>query len=392
VSNTADVVIIGGGVVGASVAFHLAGRGVRDVLVVERESEQGRGSTGRATGGVRAQFSTPINIRMSLYSIRFFADFRAETGHDCGYLPAGYLFLAADGAQLDALKSARVRQRAEGLTSVEILGPEEVARRVPALRADDISGASFCPADGFIDPLALMRGFTARAVAGGARVWNGAEVTGIDVEGGRVARVRTTRGDVSTRAVVNAAGAWAGRVARLAGVDIPVAPLRRQIVCVRPARPLPAGTPMVIDLSDGFHFRAVVQDGDWRPEVLLAWPDPSEPEGFSAEPDAAFAEKILRRAASRAPSFAGAEIVPALTRAGLYEMTPDRHAIICETREPRGLFLANGFSGHGVMHSPATGRAVSDLILDGHTQAFDLAPLHLDRFAAGQLTEETSLL
>lgn len=390
--KTADVVIIGGGVVGASVAYHLAERGVGDVLVLEREPEQGRGSTGRATGGVRAQFSTPVNIRMSLYSIRFFADFREATGRDCGYLPAGYLFLAADERQLDWLRSARERQRAEGLTNVEILDAAEIARRVPFVRTGDISGGSFCQTDGFIDPLSVMRGFTARAVKRGARVWRGAEVTGIDVEGGRVRRVRTTRGEVATRAVVNAAGAWGAGVARLAGVEIPVAPLRRQIVCARPARALPEGAPMVIDLSDGFHFRAVVREGVWQPEVLLAWPDPSEAESFSTALDPAFAERILRRAPLRAPAFAGAEVVPRLSRAGLYEMTPDRHAIICEAREARGLFLANGFSGHGVMHSPAAGRAVSDLILDGRTSAFDLAPLHLDRFAAGGLIEETSLL
>ncbi|MCA1613430.1 MAG: FAD-binding oxidoreductase [Acidobacteria bacterium] len=389
---TADVVIIGGGVIGASVAYHLAERGARDVLVLEREPEQGRGSTGRATGGVRAQFSTGINIRMSLYSVRFFANFREATGRDCGYLPVGYLFLAADEAQLGALESARSRQRAEGLTNVEILDAGEIARRLPFVRADDLAGASFCPTDGFIDPLAVMRGFTARAEERGARVWRGVEVTGVDVEGGRVARVRTTRGDVATRVAVNAAGAWGARVARLAGVEIPVAPLRCRIVCARPARPLPAGTPMIIDLSDGFHFRAVVRGGKWRPEVLLAWPDPSEREGFSTDTDAAFAGKILRRAPARVPSFAGAEVVPELSRAGLYEMTPDRHAIICETRAPRGLFLANGFSGHGVMHSPAAGRAVSDLVLDGHTAAFDLAPLHLDRFSSGALIEETSLL
>ena len=391
--HTADAVIIGGGVIGASVAYHLAERGARGVLVLEREPEQGRGSTGRATGGVRAQFSTGINIRMSLYSVEFFANFREATGRDCGYLPVGYLFLAADAAQLGALESARARQLAEGLTSVEILDAGEIARRLPFVRADDLAGGSFCPTDGFIDPLAVMRGFTERAVERGARVWRGAEVTGVDVGGdGRVAGVRTTRGDVATRVVVNAAGAWGAGVARLAGVEIPVAPLRRQIVCVRPARPLPAGTPMIIDLADGFHFRAVVRGGEWRPEVLLAWPDASEREGFSTDADAAFAEKILRRAPARVPSFAGAEVVPELSRAGLYEMTPDRHAIICETREPRGLFLANGFSGHGVMHSPAAGRAVSDLVLDGHTAAFDLAPLHLDRFSSGALIEETSLL
>ena len=223
-------------------------------------------------------------------------------------------------------------------------------------------------------------------------MWTETEVTGIDVEGGRVAAVRTSRGRVATRAVVNAAGAWAAEVARLAGVEIPVAPLRRQIVCVRPAVPPAEGTPMVIDLSDGFHFRAVVSGGRWQPEVLLAWPDPAEPPGFDAELDPSFVSKILARAAESVPSFAGAEIVPGLSRAGLYEMTPDHHAIVCESDEVRGLFLACGFSGHGVMHSPATGRAVSDLILDGRTTAFDISPLHSARFNRGELIAETALL
>ena len=149
---------------------------------------------------------------------------------------------------------------------------------------------------------------------------------------------------------------------------------------------------MVIDLSDGFHFRAVVEGGRWQSEVLLAWPDPSEPPGFAAELDPSFVPRILARAGESVPSFAGAEVVPRLSRAGLYEMTPDAHAIVCESERVRGLFLACGFSGHGVMHSPATGRAVSDLVLDGRTEAFDLSPLDLTRFERGGVIEETALL
>ena len=391
-SDTADVVIIGGGVVGASVAYHLAERGCANVLVVERAREQGAGSTGRATGGVRAQFSTAVNIAMSLYSMEFIENFREATGRDCGYLPVGYLFVATDGAQLEGLKAARERQRAAGLTDVELLDAAEVARRAPRLRAAGVAGGTFRQRDGFVAPLELMRGFTERATARGARVLTETEVTGIDVEGGRVGAVQTSRGRVATRAVVNAAGAWAGEVARLAGVEIPVSPLRRQIVCVRPREPLAEGTPMVIDLSDGFHFRAVVTDGRWRPEVLLAWPDPAEPPGFDAELDQSFVAKILARAAESVPSFAGAGVVPELSRAGLYEMTPDTHAIVCESERVGGLFLACGFSGHGVMHSPATGRAVSDLILDGRTSAFDISPLDAARFNRGELIAETALL
>ncbi|HLL75867.1 MAG TPA: FAD-binding oxidoreductase [Pyrinomonadaceae bacterium] len=391
-SETADVVIVGGGVVGASVAYHLAERGCANVVIVESAREQGTGSTGRATGGVRAQFSTAVNIAMSLYSLEFIRNFRDATGRDAGYLPVGYLFVATDGAQLEALKIARERQRAAGLTDVELLDAAEVARRAPRLRAETVAGGTFRQADGFVAPLELMRGFTERALARGARLLTDAEVTGIDVEGGRVCGVRTSRGRVATRAVVNAAGAWAARVARLAGVEIPVVPLRRQIVCVRPREPLAEGSPMVIDLSDGFHFRAVVRDRTWQPEVLLAWPGPPEPPGFNTELDPAFVTKILTRAEASVPSFAGAGVVPELSRAGLYEMTPDHHPIVCESERARGLFLACGFSGHGVMHSPAAGRAVADLILDGRTEAFDISPLDAGRFARGELIEETALL
>jgi sarcosine oxidase, subunit beta len=390
--QTADVVIIGGGVVGASVAYHLAERGCANVVVVEREAEQGRGSTGRATGGVRAQFASPLDIRMSLYSVEFFARFREATGRGCGYDPVGYLFLAADEAQMDSLRSAREMQRAEGLTGVEILDRAEIARRVPLLRVDDLAGGSFCQTDGLIAPLAVMRGLTARAVERGARVWTETEVTGIELEGGRVSAVRTSRGTVSTRAAVNCAGAWAAHVARMAGVELPVFPLRRQLAGFRTRGPLPAGLPMVIELGTGFHFRPVARGAGEPPDVLLAWPDPGEPPGFNTDFDPAFAEEVLRRAVRRAPCFDGAELRTELCRAGLYEMTPDRHPVICESRRARGLFLANGFSGHGVMHSPATGRAVADLVLDGRTQLFDLSPLDAERFETGKLLDDKSLL
>ncbi|HYP01758.1 MAG TPA: FAD-dependent oxidoreductase [Pyrinomonadaceae bacterium] len=391
-NETADVVIIGGGIVGASVAFHLAERGCADVLIVEREAAQGLGSTGRATGGVRAQFATSINIQMSRYSIDFFTRFEEATGgRSCGYEPAGYLFVATTEAHLDYLTRTRERQRAEGLANVELVGAAEIARRVPGLRTDDVRGGSFCPTDGFIAPLKVMRGFTERAVERGVRVWTETSVTGIEVEGGRVACVQTTRGRISTRAVVNASGAWAAETARLAGVEIPVVPLRRQLVSVRPRAPLPAGLPMVIDLSDGFHFRPEARDVE-APGALLAWPDDAETAGFKTDFDPAFAEKVFRRARVRAPFLADAEVNASRCRAGLYEVTPDNHAIIGESGEVCGLFFANGFSGHGVMHSPATGRIVAELILDARAQLLDVSALGAERFAAGRLLLETSVL
>jgi sarcosine oxidase subunit beta len=390
-SETADVVIIGGGIVGSSIAYYLAEAGCPNVIVVERGAEQGLGSTGRATGGVRAQFSTSINVQMSLYSIEFFSHFEEVTGHESGYQPNGYLFLATSERHLEYLKRARAGQRAAGLETVELVSAAEIASMVPQLRTDDLLGGSYCPTDGLIEPLSVMRGFMARARERGVQLWLGTEVTGIEVERGRVKGVETTRGRVSTGAVVNASGAWAAEVARLAGVEIPVVPLRRQLVAASLSDDLPARLPMVIDMTDGFHFRRAPPD--WaKPGVLLAWPDPSETLGFRTDFEQTFIAKVFARAAHRMPLLAQGVVDASRCRSGLYEMTPDHHAIIGEAPNVRGLFLANGFSGHGVMHSPATGRVLSELILDGEARLLDVRPLGAGRFAEGRLIEETSIL
>jgi sarcosine oxidase subunit beta len=386
VAETAEVVIIGGGIVGSSIAYHLAEAGCADVLIVEREEKQGLGSTGKSAGGVRAQFATPINIRMSLYSIDFFARFEEATGHTADYRPHGYLFLATSQAHLDYLRANREQQMALGLKNVELLSADEIARMIPQLRADDILGGSFCPSDGFVDPYSTLRGFAARARERGVRIWLETEVTGIQVERGAVSGVTTTRGPVAAPVVVNAAGPWAALVARLAGVELPVTPLRRQIVNTQPFAALPSPLPMVIDMSNGFHFR---REGEG---ILMAWPDPEETYGFKTSFEPEFIEKILLRAVNRVPAFADVPVNPHRCWAGMYEVTPDHHAIIGPAPGVRGLFLANGFSGHGVMHSPATGRILADLILHGQSGVLDAAPLAVDRFAAGRLLEETAVL
>jgi sarcosine oxidase subunit beta len=390
-TETADVVIIGGGIVGASVAYHLAEAGCTDVLILEREREQGLGSTGRATGGVRAQFSTSVNIRMSLYSIAFISHFEEATGHSAGYVPAGYLFVATDEGQLKRLQANCERQRELGLKNVELIGRADVAALMPQLRVDDVVGGSFCQTDGFVKPLGILKGFTERACERGVRLWLETEVRGIEVLGGAVTGVLTTRGLVSTRAVVNATGAWAAEVARMAGVEIPVVPLRRQLVSTRALSEMPGSFPMVIDLSDGFHFRPDSQAGA-STGVLLAWPDPDERPGFKTEFEPKFAGKIMPRAIHRLPCLAGAELERSRCRAGLYEVTPDHHAIIGEAPNVRGLYLANGFSGHGVMHSPATGRVMAELILEGEARVLDISTLSAGRFAGGRWLEETAVI
>jgi sarcosine oxidase, subunit beta len=384
--QTAEVVIIGGGIVGSSIAYHLVSAGCRNVLVLERESAQGKGSTGKSMGGVRAQFSTPVNIQMSLYSIPFYAAFEDRLGYPCDYRPQGYLFCATAEKHLAYLRANYEKQIGLGLKNVRIVDGDEIRGMFPQLRGDDIVGGSFCSTDGFVDPNSAMTGFMTGAADHGATLLKNTLVTGIQTDGHGLAGVETSRGAVSTRKVVNCAGAWAGGVAKLAGVDLPVEPLRRMLVPSQPFDKFPHTAPMIVDMSNGFHF---------RPEgrgFLLAWNDPEETPGYKTDFDPAFVEKILIRAADRVPCFAELPVNPKRAWAGLYEMTPDHHPILGEAPGVPGFFLANGFSGHGVMHAPATGKILSDIILTGKTDLIDASLLDLARFAEGRLIHETAVL
>jgi sarcosine oxidase subunit beta len=385
-NETADVVIIGSGIVGSSVAYHLAEAGCTNVLVVEREAHQGKGSTGKSMGGVRAQFATNVNIQMSRYSIDFFATFDEQLGYPADYRPHGYLFCATNEQHLEYLKTNRERQLSLGVKNVELISREDIVKILPQLRVDDVMGGTYCPTDGFVDPHSVMMGFMLKARERGVKLWLDTRVTGIEVDNGRVTGVTTARGFVSTPIVVNAAGAWAAEVALMAGAELPVEPLRRQLVPTEPFDGLPKLFPMVIDMSTGFHFR---REGKG---ILLAWNDPDETPGFKTDFDASFVEKILTRAASRVPCLADAAVNPRRAWAGLYEMTPDHHAIIGPAPNVKGLFFVNGFSGHGVMHSPASGRITADLILHGSSELIDTTLIGLERFARGRLLEETAIL
>jgi sarcosine oxidase subunit beta len=384
--ETANVVIVGAGIVGSSIAYHLTAAGCRNVLVIERETSQGKGSTGKSMGGVRAQFATPVNIQMSLYSIPFYAAFEETLGYPCGYRPQGYLFVATRESHMKYLTANLERQVALGLKSARLAAADEIRTQFPQLRGDDIVGGSFCSTDGFVDPYSAMNGFMSWALEHGARLWKNTAVTAIRVERTRVTAVETSRGTVETRTVVNAAGPWAAEVARMAGVELPVEPLRRMLVPTEPFDQFPHSAPMIIDMTNGFHF---------RPEslgFLLAWNDPEETPGFKNDFEPGFIEKVLTRAADRVPVFENLAVNPKRAWAGLYEMTPDHHCILGAVDEVRGLFLANGFSGHGVMHAPSTGKILSDLILTGSTNVVNPELLSLNRFATGRLLEETAVL
>ena len=383
--QTADVVLIGGGIVGSSIAYHLVASGCKDVLVIERETAQGKGSTGKSMGGVRAQFSTPVNIQMSLYSIPFYANFEELLGYPCDYRPQGYLFCATSEKHIAYLRANYQKQVAMGLKDVRLVDGSEIRGLYPQLRGDDIIGGSFCSTDGFVDPYSAMIGFMTWAGDRGATLWKNASVTGITRDQGSF-RVLTTRDTVSTRAVVNCAGAWSAAIAKMVGIDLPVEPLRRMLVPTEPFDQFPHTAPMIVDMSNGFHF---------RPEgrgFLLAWNDPAETPGYKADFEASFIEKILTRAADRVPVFEEVAVNPKRAWAGLYEMTPDHHPILGESPEVPGFFFANGFSGHGVMHAPATGKILSELILTGKTGLIDASLLNFARFAEGRTIHETAVL
>jgi sarcosine oxidase subunit beta len=384
--QTAEVVIIGGGIVGSSIAYHLTAAGCKDVLVIERETAQGKGSTGKSMGGVRAQFSTPVNIQMSLYSIPFYASFDERLGYPAGYRPQGYLFCATEEKHLTYLRTNYEKQIALGLRNVRLISADEIRRMFPQLRSDDIVGGSFCSTDGFVDPYSAMNGFMGWAADHGAKLWKNTQVTNIQLDAKGIAGVETARGFVSTRKAVNAAGAWAASIARMVNLDLPVEPLRRMLIPTEPFDQFPHTAPMIIDMSNGFHF---------RPEALgflLAWNDPEETPGYRTDFEPAFIEKVLTRAADRVPIFENLAVNAKRAWAGLYEMTPDHHPILGEAPGVPGFFLANGFSGHGVMHAPATGKILSDLILTGKTDLVDVSLLSLSRFAEGRMIEETAVL
>ncbi|HLM69344.1 MAG TPA: FAD-dependent oxidoreductase [Longimicrobium sp.] len=385
-SESAEVVIVGGGVIGASVAYHLARGGCTDVLVLDAAPRPGEGSTGRATGGFRAQFGSAPNIRLSLLSRDALRRFAGDTGVDPGYQPVGYLFIARHAAELEVLLQAQALQHAEGLHEARRVDADEARALNPAIRGE-IAGGTFCPTDGYIRPLEILRGYTEAARRLGVRFAFGRACTGFRMEGDSVRAVRTAEGEIGAGCVVNAAGAWAARVAEMAGVRIPVRPLRRQVALTAPCGLLPADMPMTIFCDDGFHLR--VRDG----RVLLLWPDePAEADPYAAAVQDGWVDEVVRRARERLPCLRDAVIDRAGCWAGLYEMSPDHHVLLGSSPEVPNLYLANGSSGHGVMHAPAIGLLLSEIILHGAARSMDVHPLRPGRFAEGEPVAGSALL
>jgi sarcosine oxidase subunit beta len=382
-TSTAELVIVGGGCMGASVAYHLAARGMTGVVLLEREAQLGTASTGRNAGGFRHQFSHPANIELSKESIALFARFEEAVGYPIDYWPDGYLFLLSSPASVDAFRANVDLQRAHGI-AVDWLTPAQAASRCPGLDVTGLAAATFCAADGIADPNGVTMGFARAAQARGVEIRRGEEAIAIEVGGGRVTGVRTTAGTIATPRVVNAAGPWAGEIGRLAGLDVPVVPERRHIFIAQPPGggswddgphrgAVPASRLMVIDFESTFYFH---REGAG---LLFGMGDPDEQPGFDITVRWDFLPKVIDVAVRRLPALTDAAVSHAW--AGLYEMTPDHNPIIGPAPALDGFFTIAGFSGHGFQHSPAAGRILADLIT-GRDPQFDLAPFAHGRFAA----------
>lgn len=385
--ESAAVAVIGGGVIGASIAYHLALKGARNVVILDRSARPGGGSTGKATGGYRAQFATPINVRLSLMAREKLLAFREETGVDSGYSQVGYLWLASTESQLDALRAARHIQQQEGLAEAVELSVDEIRRVNPAVATDDLVGAAFCPTDGYIRPLEILRGYLEAGARLGVIVnWDTECFSITRDENGRITSVVTNRGAIAVDAVVNAAGPWAARIASMINIDLPVEPVRRQAAVTEPCTVVPPTMPMTIFIEDGFHAR--IRDG----RALLCWPNP-EPAGDPGElrADPEWIDKVLSMAHRRMPVLRDCPVDRSLSYAGLYEVSPDEHAIVGLSPDCENMYFANGSSGHGVMHSPALGDIVADIVL-GRTPRLDVDVLRPARFAEGEAIKSVELI
>ena len=377
-----DAVVIGGGVMGASVAHHLCRGGCSRVLLVDRERLFGSQSTGKCAGGVRHQFDSEINVKLSLLSLQMLARFESELAQPLATRRCGYLFVLTAERDLPEFHRQVQMQRKLGVRT-EWLDGDEVRRRLPSFSFPDALAGTWGPDDGLADPAGVVQGYIRSARRLGARCLNDVEVLGIESTSGRISAVQTTAGRVHTPVVVNAAGAWAGRIGAMAGIEVPVTPVRRQIAVTTPVPALPPDLPFVIDFTHRLYFH---REGA---AVLTGMSKPDEPGGFVTTVDPAWELVHLEAACARMPLL---EQVGVQSRwAGLYENSPDAQPILGAT-ELTGFHCITGFSGHGFMHGPAAGLLVAEEILCGSARTLDISELRLSRFRQGRACTEYNVV
>jgi sarcosine oxidase subunit beta len=375
--DNSKIVIIGGGIVGVSTAYFLAKQSQRNVILLERDL-LAQASTGLCVGGIRQQFSHPANILLSQETIRQLQRFEAEFHTKIDFHRAGYLFLTKEQATWDALGECVKIQRRYGVP-VQVLSPEKIRQRWPYLEVENVIGGIFGPEDGYVDPYHMTMAIANKARKLGILIFERTEAKGIRLENGRVRGVETTRGFISSEIIINAGGAWGGKIAGMAGIDLPVQPYRRQVFITTAFDALPKPVPMIIDQDTQFYIRG------YAPGILMGMTDRDELPSFCTQVERSFMEKVTAAALERIPVLEHARILRGW--AGLYAMTPDENPVIGEIPGIKGFFCATGFSGHGFQHGPAVGRILSELILGG-TTLFDLSPFRFDRFDKSQKTTE----
>lgn len=380
--TTADIVIIGGGVMGASAAYHLAKRGAKNIVLLEKEEFFGTGATGRCAGGVRYQFSTEINVKLSQESLPMIEHFKEETGQDVSYVQCGYLLIATNEKDAATFKHNVELQNRLGVPT-QLLSGDDVRARLPQMKFDDAIAGTFNQKDGIVDPNGIVMGYILAAQKMGVQAVTDAEVTGITVSGGEVRAVQTSLGEVQTRTILNAAGPWAGLIGQMAGVSLPIVPLRRQMFTTNPLPEVPADFPFVIDFAKSLYFH---REGEG---LLIGMSNQNEKPGFDQNVDEDFELVNLEAAIERMPLMEKAS--RASHWAGLYEVTPDAHPIYGST-DVKGFTVCTGFSGHGFMHGPVSGKLMSEYILDGSYSTLDVSMLDLKRFEEGRLIKEYNVV
>jgi sarcosine oxidase subunit beta len=383
--RTAEVVIVGAGVVGLSIAYHLARLGVKDVVVFEKEAMVGTGATGRCAGGFRHQFSSEINIRLSLLSINKLQHFTEELGQPIDFHQDGYLFLLQDPRDVESFRRNVALQTGMGIP-VEFIAPIDIERVLPniELNIDDVLAATYCAKDGVSDPAGVTEGYRSGAQRLGVTISTEEEVVGIETDGGHVRGVRTAKGHILAPSVVNAAGPYAAAIGKMAGIEVPVVPLRRFIWTTKPFPKAPQRWTLIVDFSTGFYFHR--ESGG----VLFGMGNREEAPTFDLNVDWKFFDKVMETAMHRFPPIGDAAIKNAW--AGSYETTPDAHPILGRVPGLEGFILANGFSGHGFQHAPAVGELIAEEIVDGRSHTLDISCLTINRFAKGSTALELNVV
>ena len=389
--KTSDIVIIGGGIMGASTAYHLAQRGGVSVTLLEKEEQFGQGSTGLCAGGIRHQFSTEVNIRLSIDSIQMMERFPEEIGQEIGLNQVGYLFILDNDRDMTQFKKQVALQNNLGVKS-RVLSVEEIQQQVPLLNLDGVVGGTFCERDGLADPNSIVQGYINKArqlgkASGSAPVnlVNSVIVTDIHFANGKVKGVVTSAGEIATETIVITAGAWSGQIGQMIGLDLPIQPVRRQIAVTTPLPELPPDFPFVLFFGQSLYFH--LESGQ---SILTGMSNPAESPSFSLEVDHNWTETHLMAAMDRFPLLEKAGLLSEW--AGPYEVTPDEQAILGKLPDLEGAVIAAGFSGHGFMHGPIVGKLMAEEILDGRVHTINIDDLRYERFAAGEDVAEYNII